>query len=165
MLTRQQQAQQLRAVLVPYIENNGIDQEVECRDGTVRRFREARVGGFVIYYETPFHRNPQPIASCWDAALYLHANPVEDYALTVHFCDRPDDSAKGKRTTLFFGCWHSKADMIHITAFASDKSRWYDILFVVAELATKTARFEAARPLSPDAGGHADTMPAASLPR
>ena len=164
MLTRQQQAQQLRAVLVPYVENNGLDREVECRDGTVRRYREARLGGFVLYYETPFHRNPQPIAYCWDAALYLHANPVEDYALTIHFCDRPDDPAKGKRANFFLGCWRSKGDTIHITTFASNESRWFDILFVVVELATKAAQFETGRPLSHDASGQTDSMETGSPP-
>ncbi len=164
MLTKQQQAQQLRAVLVPYIESNGVDREVECRDGTTRRYREARLGGFAFCYETPFHRNPRPIASCWDEALYLQVNPIEDYALTVNFLDRPDDPEKGKRTTMFGACWRSNGDTIHISSFARNKSRWYDIIIVVVELATKAARFETAQPLSSDVGGQADTVQAASLP-
>jgi hypothetical protein len=164
MLTRQHQAQQLRAVLVPYIESNGVEREVERRDGTKRRYREARLGGFVFCYKTPFHRNPRPIASCWDEALYLQVNPIEDYVLIVDFLNRPDDPEKGKLTTMFSACWRSKGDMIYISSFASNESGWYDIIFVVVELATKAARFERARPLSSDTSGQADTMPAVSLP-
>ena len=138
MLTRQQKAEQLRADLIPYIESKGGEQEMECRDGTTRRYREARVGGFLLRYETPFHRNPKPIASCWDEALYLQANPVEDYVLTILFCD----PAKDKQTTLFSGCWQSKGQATRISCFAGNESRWYDILLVVVELSTKATQSE-----------------------
>jgi len=137
MLNRQQQAQQLRAILVPYIESNGVEEEVECRDGTTRRYRGARLGGFVLYYETPSHRNPRPIPSCWDEAVYMQANPIADYSLTVKFSDRPDDLELGKQMTMFSACWRSKGDAIHISSFASNESRWYEILIDVVDLASK----------------------------
>ncbi|HEY2007822.1 MAG TPA: hypothetical protein VGH23_02450 [Rhizomicrobium sp.] len=138
MLTRQQKAEQLRTELTPYIESKGVEQQMECRDGTTRRYREARIGGFLLRSETPFHRNPKPIATCWDEALYLQANPVEDYVLTVLFCD----PAKEKQTTLFSGCWQSKGQAIHILCFAGNESRWYDILLVAVELSTRATRSE-----------------------
>lgn len=146
MPTRQQQAEQLRAALVPYIEENGTEREVECDDGTTHRYREVVADGFVLRYQTPSHRNPQPMPCCMDQALYLQANPIEDYALTIHACDRQGDAAKGKRTTLFCGCWRGKGDTIHITACAGNESKWYDALIAVLELASKAAQSEAARP-------------------
>ena len=162
MLTRQQQAQQLRATLVPFIESKGVEQEVECRDGTIRRYRQARLGGFEVWYETPSHQNRRPIISCWDEALYLQANPIADYSLTINFSDGHNDPANGKRTTLFGACWRGKGEAIHISTFASNESRWYDILFAVVELATKTAHPE--QPLSTETSDQADVVKAASLP-
>jgi hypothetical protein len=140
MLTRQQQAQYLQTMLVPYIQKNGIELEVDCGDGIKHRHREAYLGGFVFCYETPFHRNCRPIASCWDEALYLQASPVEDYVLTVHFHRGPDDPAKRNWVTLFNACWHSKGAAIRVTVCADNKSRWYDILLVALELAAHAAQ-------------------------
>jgi hypothetical protein len=140
MLTGQQQAQYLRTVLVPYVQKNGVEQEVECGDGTKHRHREAYLGGFVLCYETPFHHNCRPIASCWDEALYLQASPIEDYVLTVQFHRSPDDPQKRNCTTLFNACWHSKGAAIRVTVCADNKSHWYDILLVALELAANAAR-------------------------
>ena len=162
MLTRQQKAEQLRAELVPFIENKGVEQQVECADGTKRRYREARLGGFLLHYETPFHHNPKPIASCWDEALYLQANPIEDYVLTILFCDRPNDPAHGKRTTMFSACWHGKGEAIRILSFAGNESRWYDILLVAVELSAKAAQLEAAQDDQPPKHQPVQVAPAAA---
>jgi hypothetical protein len=150
MLNRQQQAQKLRDVLVPYIESSGVEQEVECRDGTTRRYRGARVGSFVLYYETPSHQNPRPVPSCWDEAVYMQANPIEDYSLTVKCFDSPDDLAKGKQMTMFSACWRSKGDTIHISSFANNGSRWCDNLFAALDAAVNAARPLAALTSGPE---------------
>ena len=140
MLTGQQQAQYLRTVLVPYIQKNGAEQEVECGDGTKHRHREAYLGGFVLCYETPFHRNCRPIPSCWDEALYFQASPIEDYVLTVRFHRSPNDPEKRNCMTLFNACWHGKGAAMRVTACADNESRWYDILLVALELAANAAQ-------------------------
>jgi len=140
MLSGQQQAQYLRTVLVPYIQKNGVEQDVECGDGTRHRYRQARLGGFVLCYETPFHRNRRPIAPCVDEALYLQAVPIEDYVLTIHFHRNPDDPATCNWVTLYNACWHSKGAAICVTDCASNKSHWYDILLVALELAANAAQ-------------------------
>ena len=140
MLTRQQQAEYLRSVLVPYIQTIGVEREFERHDGTKHRYREAHLGGFVLRYETPFHRNPRPMASCWDEALYLQINPTGDYYLAVHFQRSPDNPAQRKWVTMFDGCWHSKGNEVRISSFRSNESRWYDILVVALELSTKAAQ-------------------------
>jgi hypothetical protein len=135
MLSGQHQAQYLRTVLVPYIQKNGVEQDVECGDGTRHKYRQARLGGFVLCYETPFHRNRRPIASCLSEALYLQASPIEDYVLTVHFRRNSDDPATCNWVTLYNACWHSKGAAIRVTDCASNTSHWYDILLVALELA------------------------------
>jgi hypothetical protein len=140
MLSGQQQAQYLRTVLVPYIQKNGVEQDIECGDGARHRYRQARLGGFVLCYETPFHRNRRPIASCPDEALYLQPSPVEDYVLTVHFHRNPDGLATRNWVTLYNACWHSKGAAIRVTDCASNTSHWYDILLVALELSANAAQ-------------------------
>jgi hypothetical protein len=143
MLTSHEQAQYLRSALVPYIQKCGVEQEFERHDGTKHRYREASLGGFIMRYVTPFHRNPQPMASCWDDALHLQAHPIEDYVLTVLFRRSIDDPARRNWVTMFNACWHSKNDQMRVSAFASDHSRWYDILLVALELASKAEKSQA----------------------
>jgi hypothetical protein len=148
MLSGQQQAQYLRTVLVPYIQKNGVEQDVEYGDGTRHRYRQARLGGFVLCYETPFHRNRRQIASYPDEALNLQASPIEDYVLTVHFHRTSDDPATCNWVRLYNACWHAKGAAIRVTDCASNTSHWYDILLVALELAANAAQcqIDAVRP-------------------